>query len=247
MRLSQDISGFTDQMVTDCALGSASIFFYDDNVGEGQLSYLHHVGVSAEAQHRYDDGRVFKSDPFTRQLLARSHASGAHFVHWGDAVLDRFVARPYTSFLDHYAVDVVGASTRRLAPGLCLIIGAHRKGRRIGSADVPEPLLEQRLHSLSNMVVDHFLSDLIDSSDGRVALRTTMGGTGDGAAPCVAGLSPREEQLAALLCRGLQNKTIAFEMDLSENTVENYLRRLYRKLGVRNRAGLVFRMTQRLH
>ncbi|MCP6336018.1 hypothetical protein NL449_28770, partial [Klebsiella pneumoniae] len=81
---SQDISGFTDQMVTDCALGSASIFFYDDNVGEGQLSYLYHVGVSEEAQHRYDDGRVFKSDPFTRQLLARSHASGAHFVHWGD-------------------------------------------------------------------------------------------------------------------------------------------------------------------
>lgn len=247
MRLSQDISGFTDQMVTDCALGSASIFFYDDNVGQGaaqgQLSYLYRVGVSEEAQHRYHDGRVFKSDPFTRQLLAKSDISGAHFVHWGDAALDRFVARPYTSFLDHYAVDVVGASTRRLAPGLCLIIGAHRKGRRTGSPDVPEPLLEQRLHSLSNMVVDRFLSDLIDSSDGRVALRTTMGG----AAPCVSGLSPREEQLAALLCRGLQNKAIAFEMDLSENTVENYLRRLYRKLGVRNRAGLVFRMTQRLH
>lgn len=243
MRLSQDISGFTDQMVADCALGSASIFFYDDNVGEGQLSYLYHVGVSEEAQHRYHDGRVFKSDPFTRQLLAQSDVSGAHFVHWGDAALDRFVARPYTSFLDHYAVDVVGASTRRLAPGLCLIIGAHRKGHRTGLPEVPEPLLQQRLDILSNMVVDRFLCDLIDSSDGRVALRTTMGGP----ISCVAGLSPREEQLAALLCRGLQNKAIAYEMDLSENTVENYLRRLYRKLGVRNRAGLVFRMTQRLH
>jgi DNA-binding CsgD family transcriptional regulator len=249
MRLSQDISGFTDQMVADCALGSASIFFYDDNAGkgaaQGQLSYLYHVGVSEEAQHRYQDGRVFKSDPFTRQLLAQSGVSGAHFVHWGDAVLDRFVARNYTSFLDHYAVDVVGASTRTLAPGLCLIIGAHRHGRDGGrrTPAVPEALLQQRLHSLSNMVVDRFLADLIDSADGRVALRTTLGS----APPGVTGLSPREEQLAALLCRGLQNKAIAFEMDLSENTVENYLRRLYAKLGVRNRAGLVYRMTQRLH
>ena len=60
-------------------------------------------------------------------------------------------------------------------------------------------------------------------------------------------LSPREEQLAGLICRGLQNKAIAFEMGLSEYTVENYARRLYRKLDVRNRAGLVSRMNQRLH
>jgi DNA-binding CsgD family transcriptional regulator len=247
MRLSPDISGFTDQMVADCALGSASIFFYDQNVGSGSgqanLSYLYHVGVSQEAQHRYENGRVFEADPFTRQLLARSGAPGERFVHWGDAVLDRFVARNYTSFLDHYAVDVIGASTRALAPGLCLIIGAHQQAEGAPHRDVPLPLLQERLQALSNMVVDQFLADLIDSRDGWMAVRTTLGGVSSD----VTGLSPREEQLAALICRGLQNKAIAFEIGLSEYTVENYLRRLYRKLGVRNRAGLVSRMTRRLH
>jgi DNA-binding CsgD family transcriptional regulator len=242
MRLSPDISGFTDQMVADCALGSASIFFYDDNAGQATLSYLYHVGVSEEAQYRYDGGRVFTADPFTRQLLAQSGTPGARFVRWGDATLDRFVARDYTSFLNHYAVDVVGASTRTLAPGLCLIIGAHRKGGA-PERDVPVPLLQQRLETLSGMVVDRFLADVIDSRDGWMAVRSTLGGV----SADIAGLSPREEQLAALICRGLQNKAIAFEMGLSEYTVENYLRRLYRKLNVRNRAGLVSRITQRLH
>ena len=243
MRLSADIAGYTNQMVADCALGSASIFFYDDNGGEANLSYLYHVGVSKEAQHCYDDGRVFESDPFTRQLLAQSGAPGGRFIHWGDAELDRFVARNYTSFLDHYAVDVVGASTRTLAPGLCLIIGAHRHGGDAAQRDVPVPLLQQRIQALSNMVMDRFVADLIDSRDGWTAVRSTLGAVSHG----VAGLSPREEQLAALLCRGLQNKAIAFDMGLSEYTVENYLRRLYRKLGVRNRTGLVSRMTRRLH
>lgn len=242
MRLNPDIAGFTDQMVADCALGSASIFFYEDDAGAANLSYLYHVGVSQEAQHRYDCGRVFRSDPFTRQLLARSEMMGERYVPWGDQVLDRFVEHDYVSFLDHYAVDVVGASTRTLAPGLCLIIGAHR---RAGAArgDVSVPLLRQRLGTLSNMVVGAFLADMVDSPDGRIAMRSALGRT----MPVELGLSRREEQLTALLCRGLQNKAIAFELGLSEYTVENYLRRLYRKLGVRNRAGLVARMAQRLH
>lgn len=243
MQLSPEISGFTNQMVADCALASSSIFFYDDNAGQAHLSYLYHVGVCQEAQHRYEQARVFESDPFTRQLLAHSELRGHRFVSWGDAALDRFVARDYTTFLEKFAVDVVGASTRRLAPGVCLIIGAHQRhdGQRRG--EVPMALLRNRIQTLSDMVVDSVLEDIVGRQEGRLALRSTLGSV----SRAVFDLSPREEQLAGLICRGLQNKAIAFEMGLSEYTVENYARRLYRKLDVRNRAGLVSRMNQRLH
>ena len=54
-------------------------------------------------------------------------------------------------------------------------------------------------------------------------------------APCDARLSDRETQVLVALKRGLSNKLIAYEMDLSENTVKIHVRNVIRKLGVTNR------------
>ena len=55
-------------------------------------------------------------------------------------------------------------------------------------------------------------------------------------------LSPRESQIAALICEGKQNKQVAYQLALSEFTVENHLRRIYRKLGVHNRAAMTAKL-----
>jgi len=52
-------------------------------------------------------------------------------------------------------------------------------------------------------------------------------------------LSPREQLVADMVCTGLSNKQIAVRAGLSEHTVSSYLRRIYGKLGVNNRVGLV--------
>jgi DNA-binding CsgD family transcriptional regulator len=52
-------------------------------------------------------------------------------------------------------------------------------------------------------------------------------------------LSQRERQVAELLVEGYANVNIAAHLQLSENTVRTYVRRLYRKLGVYNRLQLV--------
>jgi len=52
-------------------------------------------------------------------------------------------------------------------------------------------------------------------------------------------LTPREIDLVDLVCQGRLNKEIAYQLQLSEGTVKEYLYRLYRKLGVRNRTELV--------
>jgi len=53
------------------------------------------------------------------------------------------------------------------------------------------------------------------------------------------GLSHREREIASLVARGLSNKMIAAELDLSIYTVATYLRRIFGKLGVTNRAAMV--------
>jgi DNA-binding CsgD family transcriptional regulator len=58
-------------------------------------------------------------------------------------------------------------------------------------------------------------------------------------AAAIEGLSKREREIARLLVAGYSGVNVAAISGLSENTVRTYVRRLYGKLGVNNRADLV--------
>jgi len=52
-------------------------------------------------------------------------------------------------------------------------------------------------------------------------------------------LTPREEQVVALVAEGLSNREIARELNLSHHTVKKYLFRIFDKLGISTRVELV--------
>jgi DNA-binding NarL/FixJ family response regulator len=52
-------------------------------------------------------------------------------------------------------------------------------------------------------------------------------------------LTPREEQVVALVAEGLSNRGTALELSLSEHTVKKYLFRIFDKLGISSRVELV--------
>lgn len=52
-------------------------------------------------------------------------------------------------------------------------------------------------------------------------------------------LTPREEQVVALVAEGLGNRLIARELKLSEHTIKKYLFRIFEKLGISSRVELV--------
>jgi DNA-binding CsgD family transcriptional regulator len=85
-----------------------------------------------------------------------------------------------------------------------------------------------------------------DGLEGQLSGRA---GAGDGAAACsrrlAAVLSPREEQIAKLLADGYSNVNTAAICGVTPNTVRTLIRRLYCKLGVRNRADLVREVLRR--
>ena len=55
----------------------------------------------------------------------------------------------------------------------------------------------------------------------------------------VSGVTAREQEVIACICRGLSNQEIARQLVLSENTVKAHLNRIFRKLNVTNRSKLV--------
>jgi DNA-binding NarL/FixJ family response regulator len=52
-------------------------------------------------------------------------------------------------------------------------------------------------------------------------------------------LTPREEQVVALVADGLSNRQVAQELGLSEHTIKKYLLRIFDKLGISSRVELV--------
>jgi DNA-binding NarL/FixJ family response regulator len=52
-------------------------------------------------------------------------------------------------------------------------------------------------------------------------------------------LTPRQEQVVALVAEGLGNRQIARELSLSEHTIKKYLFRIFEKLGISTRVELV--------
>ena len=52
-------------------------------------------------------------------------------------------------------------------------------------------------------------------------------------------LSPREREILPLLCQGLSNAVIGWQLGISEKTVRNHLSSLYGKLGLHSRAAVI--------
>jgi DNA-binding CsgD family transcriptional regulator len=63
-----------------------------------------------------------------------------------------------------------------------------------------------------------------------------------GRAPSGGGLTPSERRVAEVVAAGKTNKETAAELFISVHTVEDALKRIYRKLGVRSRTELARRL-----
>ncbi|MDP3090778.1 MAG: helix-turn-helix transcriptional regulator [Nitrospira sp.] len=56
------------------------------------------------------------------------------------------------------------------------------------------------------------------------------------------GVTAREAEVVGWVAKGLTNKAIASQLEISSRTVQKHMERMFRKLGVRSRAELVTRV-----
>ncbi|MFW3895638.1 helix-turn-helix transcriptional regulator [Pseudomonas bharatica] len=135
----------------------------------------------------------------------------------GLAHQDAALGREYLGFLrQHKVVDVVEVTAwveGRLTAGISLL----RDGS-LGAFRVEELERLLPLHGLMQMAARQLPAPVPDR---------------------LAGLTPREREIALLLRDGACNKTLARQLELGLPTVKTHLINLFRKVGVRNRTELV--------
>ena len=119
---------------------------------------------------------------------------------------------------------------------------------RVGAAEhvvlytwdaAPEFVREARDAGASGVLLKTRSGELLVDSLERIASGEKVGlspGNGVESGPPVVELSDRESEVLALIALGLTNAEIADELYLSIETVKTYVKRLYAKLGVHNRA-----------
>jgi DNA-binding CsgD family transcriptional regulator len=105
--------------------------------------------------------------------------------------------------------------------------------------DVADPVTRRRLAALIRadpevvLVADALEADVV------VSERVIATGAPATVSPEGAALTPRELDVLRLVARGLGNKEIAAELDLSTHTVKYHLASVLEKLGVRSRTEAV--------
>ena len=62
--------------------------------------------------------------------------------------------------------------------------------------------------------------------------------------PASWGLTPRESTIVGALIRGRSNKEVAADLEISIHTAKAHIHRIFKKLGVKSRTELVYRLGQ---
>lgn len=103
-----------------------------------------------------------------------------------------------------------------------------------GRPKPPPGLTAHLAQLLKPFEAEHIIPRILDA----VALDSTPASVGhDAWRSC--GITPREAQVLGGMARGLTNGAIGRELYLTEQTIKTHARRLFRKLGVRDRAQAV--------
>jgi DNA-binding NarL/FixJ family response regulator len=178
-----------------------------------------------EASNAADVERLAATDPDL--ALVDLHMPGSDGVPWIGRLRQRFPALP---------IIVISAEE---SPRLVHALIDHGVAGFIPKSDSAAVVLQAVRLVLSGGTYAP-LRFLTGGGDGRAA------GAAHAPADASHGLTQRQQDVLALLARGLPNKIIARELGLSEGTVKVHLLAIFRALDVRNRTEAVVAAQKKL-
>lgn len=243
MHFMQDLKSFSEQVSKDNDLAGLTIQIVDRTVSGHGIRQVLDCMVPQEAPWRYREEQLYLEDPFTEIELneAPDVACTEDLIRFDDPRIAALRPRcpHYWDFIERYDLSVEGVSTRRLRKGVYLVAGFLRDRRRVYPSPPAWTALNHASYMLHNLVSSEVLLQTMQTNAGQLALHSVLVPANvTRSAERLELLSARELEVARLISVGRQTKQVAYDLGVSQHTVENHLRRIYAKLAVHNRAAL---------
>jgi DNA-binding CsgD family transcriptional regulator len=233
-------SSYSRQILSKSGANGLSLFILDNSEGSANpISFLFHKHVSQEALLRYAQG-LYRYDPLIpregsiyrncSQFTGIGLWSGTHNQH--SFYQNNAKTKPYWKYFSGLGFNETAVSFSAMTKNLFLVIGLHSVGER------------RHLHiEKAQADMESWLGDCQESIISFSVSKFHHQITGVGEPPELtklnAILTNRQLQVVYELLKGKSNKEIAYSLKLSEYTIENYLKKIYKTFNVHSRVALI--------
>jgi DNA-binding CsgD family transcriptional regulator len=217
-----------------------ALFLYDVSGDGPSIRFLHNTGIAPELLAVYRQG-VFRDDP----LLPHGGVSSA-LLGGGELGMSHLPAKQFGAAANYYTHALRGAGyietaalSRQLSRRFYLVAGMLLGNGARQSRHIYAESAVAKTQSWLMSAADHLIDNGILASCRENELSKSARPLADIPARHQMRLTPREKDVVAQMLRGFSNKQISACLALSEYTIENHLRRIYKKFDVHSRTALI--------
>jgi DNA-binding CsgD family transcriptional regulator len=215
-----------------------SLFIYDKRQDDDKaISFIYQRHTQVEAMDDYRL-RLYKVDSFLQKTIEPGAVQGTAVGL--KTKENNFPSTPssadasgiYWRGLGAYGYRQTACMIHPLSKNLHLIIGMQMLQERKNLC------VEQALSAMEDWISDssdYILENSINILRSKCITESPLHHLED----IAQGISPREQQVVFEIVQGKSNKQIAKTLSLSNFTIENHLRRIYQKFGVKSRTELI--------
>ena len=216
-----------------------SLFIFDKRQNDDKaISFLYQRHTKVEAMDDYRL-RLYKVDSFLQKMAEPQtlDATAVKVKIKENDITHNLPAKSdpsdiYWRGLGYYGYRQTACMIHRLSKNLHLIIGMQMLQERKNLC------VEQSLSAMEDWMSDS--SDyILESSINALRTECITESSLHNMEDIAPDISPREQQVVFEIVHGKSNKQIASTLSLSNYTIENHLRRIYQKFGVRSRTELI--------
>lgn len=216
-----------------------SLFIFDRRQQDDQaVNFLYQRYTKPEAMDDYRL-RLYKVDSFLQKMAEPGALKSAEIavktkqnIQSNQLPSSNDPTSIYWRGLGNYGYRQTACMIHPLSKNLQLIIGMQilqpRKNLQVEQA---LSAMEDWMSDSSDYILEHSINALKNN-------RVVVSPLHD-METVAEGISPREQQVVFEILQGKSNKQIADSLSLSNYTVENHLRRIYKKFGVHSRTALI--------
>lgn len=225
------------------ASGACLFLFNNRYRDERAVSFLHHTHLHSEAINLYRGG-LYQHDTFLPASSADDSSRDPYLntkrkrTYQSSAICEQAAKsnRKYWQTLGGFGYEETGAMVQKISRNTFLVIGVHLENQKHSlQFDKTISTLESWIAEAGEYIIDQSLQVYQERVDKQAPIYDL-----EVAGKC---LTNRERQVVCEVLKGKSNKQIALALTLSDYTVDNHLRRIYKKFNVHNRTSLAAALT----